>query len=87
MATGFRDEKYKIEAEAEVDDFFATVVKEVVDYSEKSRRGRDSVRKAAILVLASTKVFQLRDKNAIVQIVVHHSLKCFNGRSQKRITQ
>ena len=36
MAMGFRDEKYQIEGEAEVDDAFVTVVKAIKNDTEKS---------------------------------------------------
>ena len=53
MAMGIRDEKYQIEGEAEVDDAFVTVVKAIKGDTEKSKRGRGSIRKAPMLVLAS----------------------------------
>jgi hypothetical protein len=52
-AMGMRDEKYVIEGNAEIDDAFVTVVKEIQPEPDESKRGRGSMRKAAILVLAS----------------------------------
>ena len=53
FAMGHRDERYQIEGDAEMDDAFVTVVKEFKSTDEPSKRGRGSLRKAPILVLAS----------------------------------
>lgn len=53
MAMGYRDEKYQIEGNAEIDDAFVTVVKAIKDDTEQSKRGRGAVRKAPIVVMAS----------------------------------
>lgn len=53
MAMGYRDEKYQIEGKAELDDAFVTVVKEIRNENDKSKRGRGALRKAPIVVLAS----------------------------------
>lgn len=52
MAMGHRDEKYQIKGHAELDDAFVTVVKQF-NKKEESKRGRGSIRKAPILVMAS----------------------------------
>jgi hypothetical protein len=52
QAMGYRDEQYQIDGNAEIDDAFVTVVKEFKGKQE-SKRGRGSLRKAPILVLAS----------------------------------
>jgi transposase-like protein len=53
MAMGYRDEKYQLEGKAEIDDAFITVVKSIDQEQRKSKRGRGSVRKAPIVVMAS----------------------------------
>jgi hypothetical protein len=56
IAMGHRDGKYELDGTVEMDDAFITVVKEInagVTEEEKSKRGRGSIRKAPILVMAS----------------------------------
>ena len=65
IAMGYRDEKYQLDGDIEMDDAFITVVKTIKEEKQKdgpAKRGRGSIRKAPILVMASYNPIKKKQK-------------------------